>query len=215
MLLAGPRPSTGGALPPSERNYARGRPSRWRDPHRVSEAAGGGAETAETTTPHRLRPRPGSNGPRYPAAATSGLLTVVLRTNAASVPKTKPGRSSSGPSRKTVALEPGLRPGRLAAPHARTHSSSGVGPGGSLGKRGSGLRGAEGFEERKGPQWVSTLTVRSAAPSRPPAPTCPAAPANRRPRGLAGGDGVLSRTAHVPQSGRQRRWFPAARCARR
>lgn len=139
MLLAGPRPSTGGALPPSERNYARGRPSRWRDPHRVSEAAGGGAET---TTPHRLRPRPGSSGPRYPAAATSGLLTVVLRTNAASVPRTKPGRSSSGPSRKTVALEPGRRPGRLAAPHARTHSSSGVGPGGSLGKRVSGLRGA-------------------------------------------------------------------------
>lgn len=142
MLLAGPRPSSGGALPPPERNYARGRPSRWRGPHRVSEAAGGGAETAETTTPHRLRPRPGSSGPRCPAAATSGLLTVALRTNAASVPRTKPGRSGSGPSRKTVALEPGLRQERLAAPHARTHSSSGVGPGGSLGQRVSGLSGA-------------------------------------------------------------------------
>lgn len=82
-------------------------------------------------------------GPGYPAAATSGLLTVVLRTNGASVPRTKPGGSSSGPSRKTVALQPALRPQRLAAPHARTHSSSGaLGPGGSLGKRVSGLSNA-------------------------------------------------------------------------
>jgi len=55
MLLAGPRPRPGRALPPSERNYSRGRLSRWRYPHRVSEAAEGGAE-AGTPPPRQARP---------------------------------------------------------------------------------------------------------------------------------------------------------------
>lgn len=55
LLLAGPRPRPGRALPLSERNYWSGCLSRWRYPHRVSEAAEGGAEAA-TPPPRRARP---------------------------------------------------------------------------------------------------------------------------------------------------------------
>lgn len=67
MLLAGQRPRPSRALPPSERNYPRGHLSGWRYPHRVSEAAGGGAEAA--LPPAGPAPRPGPRGLQCPAAA--------------------------------------------------------------------------------------------------------------------------------------------------
>lgn len=178
MLLAGPRPSPGGALPPSERNYARGRRSRRRDPHRFLDAAGGrGGDDGDGSAP-RPRPPPWHQWPRPPPRRHAWSADRGAAHTRGLGPRTKPGRSNPGPSRKATALEPGLRPERLAARHARTHSSScsGVDPGGSLGERVSGLRSAgarRASKKERIPRSVSRLTVRSAAaPSRPPSRPC-------------------------------------------
>lgn len=205
MLLAGQRQRPGRALPPSERNYSRGRLSRSRNPHRVSEAAGGGAETAP---PHRPRPPPWlewSSGPGH----RCHLLSAPSQGR-------RPDRSGSGPSRKTGAQVPGRLQERVAAPQAQAPSSR-AGPGRSLGERVSGLSGAG---PRRGSEKGSPVGLDAHSPLGPCLRPLPPlrAPRRRRTGGHAdplARDGVLSRSAHVRSLGRRRPWFPAARGARR
>lgn len=151
MLLAGPRPRPGRALPPSERNYSRGRLSRWRYPHRVSEAAEGGAEAA---TPPPRRARPLSCREWSSVSERSYQLTSGSWPSAEAQPPSQERRpywSGSGLSTKTrgsCACQE-----RTAAPHG-PGSQQQMGLAGGPGERVSGLREAQGRGGalKKGPQ---------------------------------------------------------------
>lgn len=201
MLLAGQLLRPGPTLPPSERNYSQVRLSRWRYPHRVSEAAGGVAEAAliPPAPPHALDRIALSAWPPLPPLVA---WAVSQRTNAASAP----GVPQDLPERQAARV-PGRCQELPAAPHTRAPSRERRWPRGALAsesRTSERRRSAKGLKERV-PIWSPRSASARTAPLPLPSSPRPALRAPRRP-GTGGHadpparDGFPSRTAHARQS---------------
>lgn len=175
MLLAGQRPSPSRALPASERNCSRGPLSVWRDPHRVSEAAGGVAEAAPP--------------PPWPEGASGPGLCRRCE-------------SSSGASRKTHGLECRGSSGASRCPSrpGALQPTGSLGKRVSELQRGAGAR----RESKQGSPAGPGAPLPTAAPPPRPLRAQRRRPTGGLADPPAG-NGAPGRSAHARQAGRRRR----------